>query len=109
MVKKTKEQIEDEDWEERFYTNWQLEDGTLVPSRACQYVVWGIKDIVPKAEDKILYFLMGSSLNEGLYKELAKAIKSGDTTEIKLMKQLRERGREIGREISGEKEDGSTD
>lgn len=109
MAKKTKEQIEDEEWEMKFYTNWQLEDGTLVPSRACQYVVWGIKDIVPKADDKILYFLMGSILNEGMYKELAKAIKSGDTTEVKLMEQLRERGREIGKEILGEGEDAGAD
>ena len=100
MAKKTKEQLEEEEWERRFYENWQLEDGTLVPSRACQYVVWGIKDVVPKTDDKILYFLMGSSLNEKMYKELAKAIKSGDTTEIKLMEQLRERGRGIGKEIS---------
>lgn len=100
MAKKTKEQLEEEEWERRFYENWQLEDGTLVPSRACQYVVWGIKDVVPKTDDKILYFLMGSSLNEKMYKEHAKAIKSGDTTEIKLMGQLRERGREIGKEIS---------
>lgn len=100
MAKKTKEQLEEEEWERRFYENWQLEDGTLVPSRACQYVVWGIKEVVPETDDKILYFLMGSSLNEEMYKEPAKAIKSGDTTEIKLMKQLRERGREIGKEIS---------
>lgn len=100
MVKKTKEQIEDEEWEKKFYTNW-LENGIFMPSRACQYVVWGVKDVAPDLNESILYIVLGTGLHEAVYKDLAKAIKDGDITEVKLMKQLRERGREIGRQIIG--------
>lgn len=93
---------EEKDWQMRFNHNWELEDGSLYPSRASMYLLDGINKAykIDDSNRHLLAMLAGSSLFQGMYDAIAEMINKGEMAEVEAVKKLNELGKTIGEEIA---------
>ncbi len=91
-----------------FFNNIQLEDGTLIPSRASMAVLLGLegklradyKDMDEREWSLKTKTFLISALYEPMFRELEKKVKKGELTEVSCYRMLKKEGEELAKEWS---------